>query len=237
MTTHFPEHYILRKPTLPAKWPNWPFKMDKAFALPTSAVMIDLETLDNIETSVIAQLGCIHFNPQGSPGELVNSQREIICPHLDLYVACAEVDQPDRTRNKDTIDWWKSQDEEVIDRVFGNPNRVSLASALESFEQFCYDNKVQVVVAHPPRFDMSIIHHAFRTVLGRDFSIPFFQEIDCKTLEGFVYGRNVRRAGERFAFGDKHLAIDDCIAQAAMTQGCYHMRSSFGKNEMPTTRG
>lgn len=234
---YFPAHFVKRPDLLPAKYPNWPFKLDARYALPTRAVMIDLETVDNIETSVVIQLACIAFNPQGGAGELVNREKQIICPHLDLYVQWGEEDQPDRTRSNSTIEWWKGQDLEVIQRVFGNPHRVTLAAALEAFEDFCYDHKVQVVMAHPPRFDLAIIQHAFRTVLGREFSVPFFQEIDVKTLEGFIFGRNMRRTGERYAFGDKHMALDDCIAQAAMVQGCYLQRNSLGSASMPTTRG
>lgn len=206
---------------------KWPFSVQYNRD-PIRAIMLDLETLDTLPSSVVTQISGVFFNPLGSPGEVVDRDGKIIAPTIDMKIAYKGGHQAGRTISKSTMSWWASLPPHVIEDVFGDKvPRITLEEGLTSLVKFCHDNAVQAIYTHPCSFDMGIIRNAFYETFNHDFPIPFFREMDAKTIETFIYRRNTRREGDINAFGDKHNALHDCVAQILATQNAYRMRDSI----------
>lgn len=187
--------------------------------------MGDIETYATTEDAVILSIGGILYNVF-SDDPLKNEETgEILCPHF--YTAIHIPTQRGRRINPDTKQWWDSPSRaEAKAQIFDDPKKMHLVDALDALWDFMAKGpngeKVLKGWGCAPSFDQSILGHAMRTTGVKDIKggkfdlpIPFYQEMDVRTVEQFVIGDKFRNANRS---GTYHHALDDCITQAKMTR-------------------
>lgn len=145
-------------------------------------IMIDIETLDTVETAVILSIAAVRFDIVTGEVEddLAFYQRIDIQGQLDVG----------RTISVDTLTWWMRQSDEARNEAFGH-ERSSLAMALNDLKgMFMSSNKVDehYVWANSPAFDLTILKHAFRTseqafmgVQDGGWPFKYHKELDVRT--------------------------------------------------------
>lgn len=160
----------------------------------TNHIMIDIETMGNINNSAIVSLSAVKFDIKtGFKGEifhrLVNLQS---CLDIGLEV------------NGSTIMWWLDKSDEA--RNFLKGENYHIKEVLNDFSDFCtVDHEIW---GNSPRFDLGIIQNAYNKL---KLPIPwdFRKERDVRTLVSFL-----PKIKENWLFsGVKHNSIDDCYNQ------------------------
>lgn len=164
-------------------------------------VMIDLETLDTRPSAAIVSIGAVIFDP-----------RTGVCDDGTLYMELDWRDQVefhDRTKDPDTVAWWKKQP--AIVRASLNPvNPIELPDALEILRQFipAEDSKVW---ANGDDFDIPILDDAYY----KDGSLKpwkFWNTRDCRTIKDLY--QSMRGEFQRPAQDVRHNALEDAKQQA-----------------------
>lgn len=168
--------------------------------------MIDLETLSTRWDATILSIGYQFFTPS----------KDLYGPAGEILVEFKNNVQ-DRHVLKSTETWWSEQGEDA-QRVLHSDGRLSLADALELLTKEIVEHsnaqKVQVW-GNGSVFDITILDHAFRTVLGRGAPWQFRFVRDVRTIV---------EVGRMFSFdpkktipftGVKHNAADDAKHEAS----------------------
>lgn len=199
--------------------------------IPKKAVMIDKETLDKIETSKVLSFAAILFEPLGEKSQLVDADDNVICPNISIVLEYKK-GQEHRSESPSTIKWWADQSKEAKAGVFGDHLfRVEYETAVRRIYDWLANAKAQgaeAIYACSPRFDVGILENMIRDVYGKDekgeyytLPIPFYREIDVRSIRGFVFGN------KKIDWGTKHDALGDCVRQALEMQEAYKWRNSL----------
>ena len=166
--------------------------------------MIDLETLDTTNDSVILTCGAIKFDP------FTRSQ-----PYGELYHRL-DVDEQvalGRTTDDTTIDWWGKQPEAVWQEALGDDNRTDLDTFIRELQRWVVG--IDVIWAQGYGFDITILDSLLMSK-GHNKPWNFWNIRDSRTL--FKLMPHDPRKAMNFT---AHNALEDCRAQAQCVQTCY----------------
>ena len=199
--------------------------------IPKKAVMIDAETFDTIPSSLVLSFAGLIFEPLGSKSQLVDADDKVIAPNINIVFEYSK-GQAHRSRSPRTVQWWEQQSKEAKAGVFGDHLfRVDYETAVRRFYDWLANAKAQgaeAIYACSPRFDVGILEDMVRDVYGKDengeyytLPIPFYAEIDVRSLRGFVFGK------KKIDWGVKHEALGDCVRQSLEMQEAYKWRNSL----------
>lgn len=199
--------------------------------IPKKAVMIDAETLHTIPRSVVLSFAGLIFEPLGCKNQLVDADDNVIAPNINIVFEYQE-SQAHRARSARTIQWWQEQSKEAKAGVFSDKLlRVQYEEAVRRFYDWLANAKAQgaeAIFACSPRFDVGILEDMVQDVYGKDkngeyytLPIPFYSEIDVRSLRGFVFGK------KKIDWGTKHEALGDCVRQSLEMQEAYAWRNSL----------
>jgi hypothetical protein len=199
--------------------------------IPKKAVMIDAETLDKIPSSIVLSFAGLIFEPLGCKQQLVDADDKVIAPNINIVFEYTE-GQAHRSKSPSTIKWWSEQSAEAKAGVFSDKLlRVEYETAVRRFYDWLAQAKAQgaeAIFACSPRFDVGILEDMVRDVYGKDengeyysLPIPFFAEIDVRSIRGFVFGK------KKINWGVKHEALGDCVRQSLEMQEAYAWRNSL----------
>lgn len=155
--------------------------------------MIDIETLDKTQDSVILSIGAVKFKPL--TGEF---HGEKFYSKLDI------TKQPNRTIGADTLKWWLEQDRAIFDDMTKGNELIDLA--LPRLRLFMAD--VQVVWANGVTFDIIILDNAFEKC-GIQPPWQFWQLSCMRTLKNLVNPKNFTKKNNA-----KHNSLADAQWQA-----------------------
>lgn len=201
-------------------------------------LMTDLETLGTSDDSVILSIGAISFDPFATHDSLVDEEGNYVCP--TFYRVLHVPTQKNRMINKDTMEWWQGASRaDAWKEIQEDPNKQHLTPVLDEFWDWIVDNcGGGKAWACAPSFDIDMLSHAFREtgickVKGSkdDFPIKFWNNMDVRTIEQFVFGQKYRGAKLERA-GTFHNALDDCITQAMMLQDAGEKMRDAGMLEL-----
>lgn len=185
----------------------------------TDDVMVDIETLGTSNTAVILSIGAIRFNPFSSDKVFDEKEGKILCP--SFYRVIHRETQRGRTIDRSTEDWWDHPERaEAKKQIVEYPDKVHLVDALDDLWEFMKGCKKGWGCA--PSFDQSILGNAMEMyginkLKGNrnPLPIPFWDEMDVRTVENFVFGKKHRADIRK---GTYHNALDDCVTQAMMVK-------------------
>lgn len=172
--------------------------------LPNTAIMLDMESTDNVASSAILSIGAVAFNK-----ESVDPMQFYIAIKLESCLALG------MTINSDTMDFWRKQSPEA-QSVFFDQNAVDITTALQAFSNWARivtdNNSFKVkLFGNGAAFDGAMIEQAFRTA---DVKSPFaFWNILCYRSWKAAYPKvkMVREDGGKSA---SHNALVDAREQA-----------------------
>lgn len=160
-------------------------------------VMLDLETLDIENGSVILSLGACCFN----------YDERIIGPTFNQVLSIQDQFNLGRTVSADTLKWWFKQSKEAQQVFFeeGVPPEI----AIQNFKEFLGANVVgrYRIWGNGPLFDMGIFGD-FLTQYG-ELVLWDFRDVRC--FRTFV--QCVAKNAPYQKIGTPHRAVDDAISQ------------------------
>ena len=166
--------------------------------MPTTDIMIDLETLGTTPDSVIVSIAAVKFDPFDDYQTCGVTADQL--PTLNILV---DIDsQSDRQIDENTVIWWSQQDPQVQERVFNPVGRVNFTEALDQLHRFIWNTGGRVW-AQGTQFDIAMLEHAFRSV-NRAYPWQYSQARDSRTLLDLV-AVNLPKA--------THDAVADCWRQ------------------------
>jgi hypothetical protein len=178
-------------------------------------IMIDLETLATTSDAVILSIGAVRFDlDTGLVFDGINA------PGRFFYNGISIDSQKDRTISGSTLAWWFMQSADA-QRVFFDPDMVSLSSALDSLSEWI-DGQKPTVWSNGADFDLPMLVHAYDQY---DYPLPW------KPYSGRCYRTYKNLPGARavkvLRQGLHHNALDDAIFQAKHL--CAIHRALFSK--------
>ena len=148
--------------------------------MPTTDIMIDLETLGTTPDSVIVSIAAVKFDPFDDYQTCGVTADQL--PTLNILV---DIDcQTDRRIDENTVIWWSQQDPLVQETVFSPIGRVSFADALDQLQRFIWNTGGRVW-AQGTQFDIAMLEHAYRSV-NRAYPWRYSQARDSRTLLDLV---------------------------------------------------
>ena len=163
-------------------------------------VMIDLETLSVRPDASILVIGAIKFPRRGylrSINDLDTFYRRI------TQKSCIEVGlRTDET----TLDWWKTQNNDIRYEALENPDRVELKQALLEFSDWIATD-TYCIWGNGDDFDCTILSEAYHRC-GLQVPWKFWNTRDCRTIF------DIANIGIQDLLQDnKHHALFDCYRQ------------------------
>lgn len=169
-----------------------------------TAVMIDIETLDNQPTAAIASIGAVWFDPHGTR----------IGDTFHLHVDLEDCQRHGLTIGADTVLWWLKQSGDA-QAALGNGqlDAAPLATALEALHAFIAadEDGPDEIWCNGASFDFPILANAYARI-GWKTPWPFWRERDLRTLKGLYPEKRI----ERHAMA--HHALNDATHQARLVQ-------------------
>lgn len=175
-------------------------------------IMLDLETLDTKQTTVVISIGAVAFDPK------TNALGDHF--YLELTADVSSQQARGRTISGDTINWWMQQSNEarkVFDCVAPNPNRVSTFEALSRFGLFVAANgdKDCEIWGNGADFDNVILGSLYES-FGLNKPWSYSRNRCYRTMRNLGIGpRRPTRVGTY------HNALDDAVTQATHLQEIY----------------
>ncbi len=163
--------------------------------------MIDMETLDVRPSTSVLTVGGVKFNPLDSSE-----------PNDEFYYKL-DLEQPNRTVNDSTIEWWGQQDPKIMEDAFSEEGRVDQDVFLDSLPKWMVG--VDVLWGHGYGFDITIIEDMLRQ-RGKNIPWQFWQVRDSRTL--FSMAKTDPRKAMQ---SDLHNALADAYFQAKGVQMVY----------------
>lgn len=168
-------------------------------------VMLDIETLDNVASSVILQIAAVAFDRYSG------IRKDL--PEFKATVSIAnQVDMYKRTMSESTILWWFRQKPEAIENVILAEGKVDLPTALYQFSQWyeaiTSNGSIEAWIwCKGAKFDFSILSDAYKAC---SLPVPWFyrREMDLRSLQNFF----PEESQIKFK-GIAHDALDDCKNQ------------------------
>lgn len=176
-------------------------------------VMVDVETLGTVASSVIMSIGAVRFELDGD--EIDDNG----------FYASVSVDsnlQAGRQISEDTLIWWLGK-APAAQRVFHEPKQ-PLEAALESFTEWFgtgRDAERTEVWSNGADFDIPMLRHAYH-LYGWEAPWGPFNGRCMRTFKNLPGARNVPKVPN----ADSHNALSDAIAQTRQMQAIY--RALFG---------
>ena len=169
--------------------------------------MIDLETLDNTQTSAIIAIGAVEFSLE----------------HFDLGEEFYQVvDISSATKygsvGGDTIKWWMQQSDDARKAIHSPQSSIPLPTAMGMLSTFI--NKNGIVWGNGSSFDISILEHAYEK-LGIAAPWRFWNVRDCRTAEEMAYPKGCKQDVPRK--GTHHNALEDAKYQAEYVTHLYQI--------------
>ena len=165
--------------------------------------MIDLETLSTNPNATILTVGGVKFDPytRAEP-----SQGMYFRVDVDSQTAMG------RDVMQETLDWWGTQDKEIMEEALGDNDRISIDEMLKTINKWCVG--VDVFWSQGPLFDYAILQD-FYAQMKTPVPWNYWQIRDSRTLFSLVpRDQNEKRAG-------LHNALEDCYFQARKVQKTY----------------
>ena len=159
-------------------------------------VMIDLETLDKVPTTVILSIGIVEFNPEKGAVDVERG--------LCLYPDIQEQIDAGRTISASTLEWWMKQSDEARKSTF-NVRRKSINETCETVRNFFSFMDRPKAWGNGSVFDITIIENFMEYT-----KVPwkFWDIMDTRTLHR-LHPFDKTKQGEI-----AHTALEDAIAQA-----------------------
>jgi hypothetical protein len=166
--------------------------------------MIDLETLDTTPNAVVLTIGGVKFDPFDKRA-----------PHSDFYFRLDVNEQMDkgRTVSDDTLNWWATQDEKIINEALGDHDRTDALTMLRALKKWYVG--CDAVWAQGTTFDIVMIEQLCR-LYGQPIPWSFWTVKDSRTLFGLLPSD----PRKQFSF-DAHNALEDARTQAKCVQIAY----------------
>ena len=163
-------------------------------------VVVDIETLGTIPGAPIVQIAAVAFDLGASEDEWELFEVKVDVRSL-IYKDGISFD---------TLAWWLAQPKGTIDEVFGEAERLDIASALNSFHRWLGVTNTKTLWGNGAAFDNELLKAALLQYCG--ISEPWNFRIDrCfRTLKN-LYKDQVP---EPHFIGTKHNALDDAMHQA-----------------------
>jgi len=162
-------------------------------------MMIDIETLDTMNTAVVTQVGWCLFDAEsiGKPEELFPSIQE----QIDMG----------RTISASTLKWWMVDQPQIArERVFDPVIDTTVEDLATRLRMVTQEQGVEHVWSHGPHFDMAIL----KDLLG-DNVFHYRSPRDTRTM-AMLAPHAVKPPAIT-----KHSAGDDAYAQAQWMQNCF----------------
>lgn len=175
-------------------------------------LVVDLETLDTIPTSVILSFGCSLFAFEEKNADFEHYIK------TGFYTKLSPIEQikSGRTTDQGTIDWWKKQGKEAQKVLIPQKTDITLRECLLQFTDYLnnsrYDHKKSYCWCRGASFDWPIIEDAFRQY---KLKLPYngWKIRDIKTaidiMAGADNGMYNLKNGTPPAF-IKHDSLHDC---------------------------
>lgn len=166
-------------------------------------LMVDIETLNNINTSAIISIGAVIFDPESK--------------HVEERKFHVNIDFEDAlkygTYSDDTVDFWARQSEAATATLF-DPTPGTLLEALEAFDKYIgsWKPKPKWIWGCSPSFDVANLRHAYNQ-FDRKFPFIFWKEMDVRTLKNLL-----PKETKPIMEGNAHTAVDDCVHQCKIVQ-------------------
>lgn len=177
--------------------------------MPTSNIMVDLETLSTKPDAVILAIGAVKFNQH----TILDSFYRVI--NLDSCVkAGLRIDS-------DTLLWWMRQGQEARDAVFACPVMVYLEHALRDFAIFCGTKDEYFIWGNGSDFDNVILRNAYEAV-GQPLPWKFWNNRCFRTARA-ISGQTPNRR-----IGTHHNALDDAQTQAQFLLNWWGSKRGIG---------
>jgi hypothetical protein len=140
-----------------------------------NSAMVDIETLDTRPTAVVFQVGIVIFNDPFLEDKLKIREGKLF--QLDILPQIMH----GRTIDKDTVDWWKTQNPMAWRR---GPDEVTMLIQMDLWikEQFRLHG-VSDVWSNSPSFDAVILRSLWESMELKDFPFSFRQDMDLRTIK------------------------------------------------------
>ena len=165
--------------------------------------MIDLETLSTNPNATILTVGGVKFDPYT---QIEPSQGMYFRVDVDSQTAMG------RDVMQETLDWWGTQDKEIMEEALGDNDRISISEMLKTINKWCVG--VDVFWSQGPLFDYAILQD-FYAQMKTPVPWNYWQIRDSRTLFSLVpRDPNEKRTG-------LHNALEDCYFQAKKVQKIY----------------
>lgn len=171
-------------------------------------IMIDLETMGISANSAIVSYGAAAFDFR--TGEIGHTIYRVI----DLSTT---LQYPEFGIDAGTLYWWLQQSEPARLTLVQDDNRESLVEAMASLRYYIegVGNPQRLRLwGNGPTFDNAMIRFTYKTIMGKDLPIPFWNDRCVRTVKGF-YPHNLfqewRMNNPRR--GTYHNALDDAKYQ------------------------
>lgn len=164
--------------------------------------MCDLETLGNHPGSVITTIGAVAF-------DIITGT---ILDRFSTHISIDDSLQLGLKMNASTVLWWLEQDEAARKILTeGQKTAQILYSALAQFSTFVnkYGGKDAYLWGRSPRFDLGLLHDAYRVCGINDIPWDFRKELDVRTMEWL----RPQIKKDTIRTGTAHDAIADCEHQ------------------------
>jgi hypothetical protein len=172
-------------------------------------VMLDLETLSTRSNATILVIAAIKFkNNVNIPEEMSEENLS----KMDTFYKRITFDINNKKTkyhiDKNTLEWWNKQSDEVCYEALKHPDRISLKDALQQFADWIQNEGTDVkIYGNGSSFDVTIITEAFAI---EEIPIPwkFWMVRDLRTVMDLG---NVRMSS--LPIEKQHHALYDCYRQ------------------------
>lgn len=168
-----------------------------------NSVMVDIETMGHHADAAIISIAAVEFDIKTG---LTGAEFRI---NVDLE-SCIQLG---RSVSSNTIQFWLDQPIRPT-----SLNGYDLPTALIKFDSFMMNRSHMNIFANSPSFDISILTHAFKKVLGKEAPFMYNRTFDVRTISWLfpTFRKNID------FIGNKHDPIDDCKHQIRYTSAAYH---------------
>jgi hypothetical protein len=163
----------------------------------TTHATIDIETLSTKPDAVVLTIGGIKFDPFTK-----------VDPHSEFYYRLEIEDQTSKGRDieSDTLQWWGTQPDEIVDEALGDHNRTSVETTLKELNKWL--TGADKIWCQGPVFDICILENLYRQY-DAHFNWVFWNIRDSRTLFGLM----PEDPRKKFKFA-AHNALEDCRVQS-----------------------
>lgn len=170
----------------------------------TTAIMLDLETLDITHSAVILTMGAVKFDPYNPAEE----------PHSPIYLRLNIEEQLEkgRTVGDGTMEWWGKQPIEIFDEAMDPTDRISIEDFLTQLSK--YRVGADKIWAQGVLFDIDILENLYRSS-GQPVPWMYYDIRDSRTVMDM--GDATAKTSNTIA----HNALADAYCQAVAVQTIY----------------